>query len=149
MNTTPEELLEYLSTFIDYRITDQCYSTPDEIRSNRLASCWGAADFQYEELTVMGFDVILLFLATEDYDRTHTATIYTKGDGWYWLEWAWSAAEGIHGPYVSFDFVKRKIIKLFAKEYAYPKIVVKHLKMVGKKGMTNQEYLVAASSIND
>lgn len=149
MNTTPEELLEYLQKNINYRITDQCYTTPDEVRLNKVASCWSAADLQYEELTAMGFRVIILFLTKLDYDRTHTATFYTNGDGWYWLEWAWSAAEGIHGPYVSFDFLKRKIVNLFIKEYGSPIKLVEHHKMVGKKGMTNHEYLVAASSIND
>lgn len=79
MNTTPEELLEYLQKNINYRITDQCYTTPDEVRLNKVASCWSAADLQYEELTAMGYEVIILFLTKLDYDRTHAATLYTDG----------------------------------------------------------------------
>lgn len=139
---TPQELYELMCKHLVYMFVG--YTTITTICETGVASCWGAADLQFEELTRMGFKTMILFLATADLERTHTVTVFEDDDYWYSFEWAWSERLGISRPYLILDTLKQELVKSFEKIYGEAAYVVEHHECIGKVGFKTVEYLLSA-----
>ena len=122
------------------------YTTPDEIRENLVAQCWGAADFVYDELKKAEILATIFYLAKGNPPiQTHATTMYELDDKWYWFEWAWGSHEGIHGPYESQADVKAYIIEKFDQAYGSVDVVKLHHGKIGRKGISDNDYLKRAA----
>lgn len=142
---TPEKLLEVMCRKMKYE-SGTGYTSPAEIRKDGIAQCWGAADFEFEELTTMGFKPAIIFLSIgHPPSHTHTAAIFKRSDKWYWLEWAWGKHEDVNGPFDSLADVKDFIIKMFVKEYGQPDVVTVHHAKIGVKDISDSDYLKKAA----
>lgn len=148
---TPHDLLELMISKMKY--DDVGYTSPNEIRKNGIANCWGASDFIFEELTTLNIPVIIMFLSIGNPPKhTHTTILYqTNGSHpkskqhFNWFEWAWGKHAGIH-PFVSFDEATLAITEAFKREYGKPNITTYHHHILGRENMTDDEYLKEAST---
>jgi len=158
--SSPEELLREMVLKLKKSepvISEYDYISPSEIRKTHVADENGAADFQYEELTKMGYEVVILFVFNDKIlDQAGYAvfcypfTLYKRDDLWYRFDWASAESRGIGGPYSSYDEIVRMTMSLFEKLLCDEDIqVVEHKSVVAadKTMYTKKlpEYLYYAS----
>lgn len=157
--SSPEELLEIMQTHFKYK-QSAGYTTYDQIIQNKVAQCWGAADFGIRVLDRLRIPSLIIFLsrgiAIDDDNtivptadaRTHAALIFKRDNKHFWFEWAWSKYEGINGPFSSSGKVINKIIEAFTEEYDQPDITRIHTCPIADKVLSDDEYLKLAFQID-
>ena len=119
---TPTELLRWLDSNVAYNgVNKGRVWTPVEVVRERKGHCWETAELAAVSLRRMGFECEILYIQSKGCVVTHSTVIYCDGKGhWYWFEWAWSKAKGVHGPYRSRREAVVQVINAFAADNGRP-----------------------------
>ena len=120
--TTPHELLNYMSSNIEYRwmdkngklhdkITEEMYTTyslmtPDEVIKNKSGICVDQTELErfWFDSHNYKYEVLNIQIFRENSAPGHIFLIYYENGIWYWFENAWYDYRGIH-PYSSYEIL--------------------------------------------
>lgn len=70
---------------------------PDELEKYQVGTCYDISLYEYLQLSKMNYNPKFVFICLKD-GRSHTAVFFKYHRLWWWMEYAWYAQKGIHGP---------------------------------------------------
>lgn len=116
-----KELQDFMSQNISYSSPDNWrLQSAHKTKRTRCGNCHDQALFAEKQLRRMGKKSGRLFFIEHKGSkggRTHTLPYYIDKDNKvYWLENAWEAQKGIHGPYNSIEDLKKHITTIHHNE---------------------------------
>ena len=145
---TPLELYNWMHKNLKYKHTGKFLSVK-EVYNNRYGDCHDQANFEIYFLKKMNLKCGRIFMieySTWDSPggATHTLAYYIQNN---WIENAWEAQAGIHGPYKSINELKDLIASKWQYSGKNDKLYMGEYKSV-KFGVSLNEYVIANTPEN-
>lgn len=148
---TPLELYNWMHKNLKYKHTGKFLSA-EEVYNNRYGDCHDQANFEIHFLKKMNFKCGRIFMVeysswNSPGGATHTLAYYIQNNKYYWIENAWEAQAGIHGPYKSINELKNIIASKWQYSGKNDKLYMNEYKSV-KSGVSLNEYVIANTPEN-
>ena len=148
---TPLELYNWMHKNLKYKHTGKFLSVK-EVYNNRYGDCHDQANFEIYFLKKMNLKCGRIFMieySTWDSPggATHTLAYYIQNNKYYWIENAWEAQAGIHGPYKSINELKDLIASKWQYSGKNDKLYMNEYKSV-KFGASLNEYVIVNTPEN-
>ena len=148
---TPLELYNWMHKNLKYKHTGKFLSVK-EVYNNRYGDCHDQANFEIYFLKKMNLKCGRIFrIEYSTWDSpggaTHTLAYYIQNNKYYWIENAWEAQAGIHGPYKSINELKDLIASKWQYSGKNDKLYMNEYKSV-KFGASLNEYVIVNTPEN-
>lgn len=149
---TPLELYNWMHKNLKYKHTGKFLSVK-EVYNNRYGDCHDQANFEIYFLKKMNLKCGRIFMieySTWDSPggATHTLAYYIQNNKYYWIENAWEAQAGIHGPYKSINELKDLIASKWQYSGKNDKLYMGEYKSV-KFGASLNDYVITNTPENN
>lgn len=148
---TPLELYNWMHKNLKYKYTGKFLSV-DEVYNNQYGDCHDQANFEIHFLKKMNFKCGRIFMVeysswNSPGGATHTIAYYIQNNKYYWIENAWEAQSGIHGPYKTINELKNIIASKWQYSGKNDKLYMSEYKSV-KYGASLNDYVIANTPEN-
>ena len=148
---TPLELYNWMHKNLKYKHTGKFLSVK-EVYNNRYGDCHDQANFEIYFLKKMNLNCGRIFIVeystwNSPGGATHTLAYYIQNNKYYWIENAWEAQAGIHGPYKSINELKDLIASKWQYSGKNDKLYMNEYKSV-KFGASLNEYVIVNTPEN-
>ena len=149
---SPIELYNWMHKNLKYKHTGKFLSVK-EVYNNRYGDCHDQANFEIYFLKKMNLKCGRIFMieySTWDSPggATHTLAYYIQNNKYYWIENAWEAQAGIHGPYKSINELKDLIASKWQYSGKNDKLYMGEYKSV-KFGASLNDYVITNTPENN
>ena len=148
---TPLELYNWMHKNLKYKHTGKFLSVK-EVYNNRYGDCHDQANFEIYFLKKMNLKCGRIFMIeystwNSPGGATHTLAYYIQNNKYYWIENAWEAQAGIHGPYKSINELKDLIASKWQYSGKNDKLYMNEYKSV-KFGASLNDYVIVNTPEN-
>ena len=149
---TPLELYNWMHKNLKYKHTGKFLSVK-EVYNNRYGDCHDQANFEIYFLKKMNLKCGRIFMIeystwNSPGGATHTLAYYIQNNKYYWIENAWEAQAGIHGPYKSINELKDLIASKWQYSGKNDKLYMGEYKSV-KFGASLNDYVITNTPENN
>ncbi len=111
----PDDLIPWLDHIsYDSSIKEWKLKSPEETWDLKSGNCHDQSLFEFDILKKISITCGQLFFIEVNKGEsvggnTHTLTWYKENDKYFWMEHAWEDQKGIHGPYASFNLLRKDV----------------------------------------